>query len=76
MDILCELQVIGMHEENNAIVMEVSTCKGEHVLKVVPKTLIPLKNNRLGNNWHGKFSGKSAKRKSIPECVLVKELRR
>ena len=32
MDVLCELQIVGMHEENNAIIMEISTCKGEEVL--------------------------------------------
>ena len=47
MDVLCELRIVEMHEEKNAIIIEVSTCKAKEVLQVVRGMLIPLGNNIL-----------------------------
>ena len=52
MGVLCELWIVGVYEEDIAIIVEVSIYKGKEVLEVVHWTLIPLKNGTLGNKWH------------------------
>ena len=51
-DVLRKLWIIGVHEEKDAVVMEVGVGEGEEILEVVQRMLVPLRDGRIRDDWH------------------------
>ena len=52
-DVLRKLWIIRVHEEKDAIIMEVGVGKGKEILKVVQQTSVLLRDGRIRDDWHG-----------------------
>ena len=42
-----------MHEEEDAVVMEVGIGEGEEILEVERLTSVPFRDGIIGDHWHG-----------------------